>query len=273
MKKLLSVLFVAALVLTGCGSSGDDKEDKTIVVGATSAPHAEILEAIKDEVEKEGYTLEIKVFDDYPMLNPALNNDELDANYFQHTPYLEGWNKDNDGTLLAIQKVHFEPLGIYSDSTTEKNLDFTVADVKEGAKIVFPDDETNGGRALQLLASKGIITLKEGVGLKATESDVIENPKNVELIPMAADGIPASLSSVDYAVINGNYALANEITSKFIVGEGIDTEACDEFANVIAVKKENKDSEKIKVLIKAITSAKAKEFIENTYENTVVPTF
>lgn len=275
MKKLLSVLFVCALVLTGltgCGSE-ESKEDKVIRIGATAAPHADILESIKEEVEKEGYTLEIKVFDDYPLINGAVANGELDANFFQHTPYLEGWNKDNDGDLVSAGKIHFEPLCIYSDATTAPNPDFTVADIKEGAKIAFPDDETNGGRALQLLAAKGVIKLKDGVGFKATEKDVLENPKNVELIPMKADGIPAALSSVDYAIINGNYALANKITDKAIVGEDVNSEACDIYANVVAVKEENKDSDKTKVLMKAITSATAKEFIEKTYSGTVLAAF
>lgn len=276
MKKLLSVLFVSALLLSGCGGNDkpkEDSEDKVITVGATEAPHAEILRVIEEDLKEDGYTLKVKVFDNYVLLNGAVDDGELDANYFQHEPYLLQENKDQNRDLVSVGKIHFEPLGIYNIDTEKQNPDFSIADVKEGARIAFPDDSTNGGRALQLLAARGIITLKEGVGLEATENDVVENPKNVELLPIQADGIPGALADVDYAVINGNYALANKITKHYIVGESLDSEAFKSFANILAVKKENKDSDKVQALYKALTSDKVKEYINDTYENTVVPAF
>lgn len=274
MKKLFSLLLAVALLagVTACGSSSNE-DDKKIIVGASSSPHAEILEACKDQLKKAGYELEIKEFDDYVVPNDSLESGELDANYFQHLPYLKQFNEDKGTHLTSVAAIHFEPLGIYSNEATSKNDEFGVNDVKEGAKIAVPDDATNEARALQLLAAHGVITLKEGVGLKATKTDITENPKNVEIVEIEAANIPASLSDLDFAVINGNYALSGKVTENVITTESKDSEGAKEFANVLAVKKGNEKTKKTKALIKALTSKETKAFIEEKFGDLVIPVF
>lgn len=280
MKKLITVISVCSLLLVGCGSKDEEtskEADKTIVIGASAVPHAEILESVKEDLAKEGYTLEVKVYDDYVQPNIAVDEGEIDANYFQHEPYLEGFNKDNGTDVVSIAKIHFEPIGLYSEDTKEPNPDFSVADVKDGAVIAVPDDPTNEARALQLLADRGVISVKEGVGLEATKADIIDNPKNVEIREVKADGVAATLPDVDYAIINGNYALTNDLADKLIASENTENEAIkdyvNEYANILAVKKGNEDSPKIKALVKALTSEKTKKFIEDTYGDLVIAVF
>ncbi len=273
MKKLLSLVVVAGLFLglSACGSSESD--DKNIVVGASSSPHAVILNYAKAQVEEAGYTLEVVEYDDYPIQNIELDDGQLDANFFQHQPYLTQFNEDQNTDLISAGAIHFEPLGIYSKDATQKNQAFALADVKEGARFAVPDDPANGARALQLLADHGIITLKEGAGLKATKIDVVENPKNVEIVELDAASIPVLLSDFDYAVVNGNYALSGKITDKVIATEDKDSKAAKQFANIIAVRNGDEDSEKIKVLLKALQSDKTRKFIEKEFGDLVVPTF
>lgn len=277
MKKLIAVLSVCGLLLAGCGSNDSASDDKTIVVGASAVPHAEILESIKDDLKEQGYTLEIKVYDDYIQPNLAVDNGEIDANYFQHEPYLLQFNEDNGTEVVSVAKIHFEPIGLYSEGTTKPNPNFSVADVKEGAIIVVPDDPTNEARALQLLAEHGVITIKDGVGLEATKADIVENPKNVEIREVKAEGVAAMLPDVDYAVINGNYVLTNDLEDKLIVAENTENETIkdyvNEYANIIAVKEGHEDDEKIQALIKAITSEKTKQFIKDTYGDLVIAVF
>lgn len=272
MKKLLAIFLISTLVLTGC-SSVKQETKKTIKVAATSSPAAEILEAAKKDVEKAGYTLEIIEFDDFVTPNTSLSNDEVDANLFQHQPFLAQYNEDNDENIKAVGSVHFIPIGIYSNDTTKPNANFSVNDVAKGAIIAVPDDPTNEARALQLLAEKGIITLKEDVGLKATINDIIDNPKNVIINEIKAENIPSVLADVDYAIINGNYALSSKISDKAIVLESADSEAAKRNAVVLATKAKNVNDDKIKVLIKALQSNTVKEYIENTYNNLVIPVF
>ncbi|MDF9825009.1 D-methionine transport system substrate-binding protein [Breznakia sp. PF5-3] len=275
MKKLLGV-FIALGLLVGCGgNSGDEAKEEleTITIGASASPHAEILESIEEDLKKEGYELDIQVFDDYVQPNLAVDEGEIDANFFQHTPYLEGFNEDNGTEVEAVAKIHFEPIGIYSNDTTEKNEDFSVDDVKDGAVISVPDDPTNEARALQLLAAKGIIEVKKDAGLSATKTDITKNPKNVEILEVKAEGVAATLPDVDYAIINGNYALTNEVDGNLIVSEDKGSEAAQTYANVIAVKKGHGDDKKIKALIKVLTNAKTKKYIEKTYGDLVVAVF
>ncbi|MDQ0361939.1 MetQ/NlpA family ABC transporter substrate-binding protein [Breznakia pachnodae] len=280
MKKLFSLVLVCGLVLTGCGSSddetakdNDEKELEVIKVAASEVPHAEILNSLKDQLEEEGYKIEVTVFDDYILPNTTVDEGEYDANFFQHITYLNEFNASNGTDLTDVADIHFEPLGIYSNDTTEKNDDFSIDDVKEGAVIAVPDDATNEARALQLLAAKGIIELKEDAGINATTADITSNPKNIEIKEIVASGIPTALPDVDYAVINGNYALTFEVTDKVITTEATDSDMAEAYKNVLVVKVGNEDSDKTKALVKALTSKETKEFIEETYKGTVVPVF
>lgn len=272
MKKLLTILFITLFTFTGCNQA-DGNDDKVIKVAATSSPAAEILEAAKEDVEKEGYTLEIIEFDDFITPNTSLSNDEVDANLFQHQPFLAQYNKDNDAILQAVGSVHFIPIGLYSNDTSEPNANFSIKDINENAQIAVPDDPTNEARALQLLASIGIIKLKENTGLNVTITDIIENPKNVSIVEIKAENIPSVLEDVDYAVVNGNYALSSKISEKAIILESADSDAAKRNAVVLASKQDNVNSEKSKVLIKALQSDNVKNFINDTYNNLVIPVF
>lgn len=267
MKKLLSSLCLC-LVLAGC--SGGESEDNVIRVGASTTPHAEILNAVKDQIEDAGYELVVQEFDDYVMPNTALEDGSLDANYFQHNPYLENFNAEHGTNLVAALAVHFEPLGVYAGGDNEVNADFSLDDIEEGDKIGVPNDGTNEARALQLLEAHGIITLREGAGLEATKLDIVENPKNVEIVELEARMIPSTLPDLAYGVINGNYALNANIMDQLCVSESKDSEAAQTFANVLAVRAGEEDSEKTQVLIDALSSQEAKDFIEETYNGIVV---
>lgn len=273
MKKILSLAIIGCLFLgiSACGS--EEENDKKIVVGASTSPHAMILNFTKDQLEKEGYTLEVIEYDDYVMPNTSLDNGELDANYFQHYPYLKQFNKDHDMELENAGFIHFEPLGIYSYDTTERKEDFNINDIKEGATIAVPDDPSNAARALLLLADAKIITLKDGVEYNAKKADIIVNSKNVVITEVDSASIPVLLQDYDYAVINGNYALSGKVTDKVIRTEAKDSKVANDHANVIAVQKGKKDSEKIKALLKALTSDETKKFIEKEFKNIVYPVF
>lgn len=257
------------LGLVGCSSSSGG-EDKTLKIGASVTPHAEILENIKPDLEEMGYDVEIVEFSDYNKPNIALRDGELDCNYFQHNPYLVDWvanNCDEEDDLVSAASIHFEPLGIYSSKHDSVN------DIPDGAQIAVPNDTTNEARALQLLQAQGIITLADGKGLEATKADIVENPHNVEIVELAAEVVPTKLAEVDYAVANGNNALNAKITDNLLVTESTDSEAAKTYANIIAVRKEDKDSQKIKDLIKVLETDKTKEFIDETYNGVVVAVF
>lgn len=272
MKKLLTILFIVLFTLSGCNKASDN-EDKVIKVAATSSPAAEILEAAREDVEKEGYTLEIIEFDDFITPNTSLSNDEVDANLFQHQPFLAQYNEDNNESLQAVGSVHFIPIGLYSNNTTEPNANFSIEDINENAEIAVPDDPTNEARALELLASIGIIELKQDAGLNATISDIVGNPKNVSIVEIKAENIPSVLEDVDYAVVNGNYALSSKISEKAIILESADSDAAKRNAVVLATKQDNVNSDKSKILINALQSDKVKKYINDTYNNLVIPVF
>lgn len=272
MKKLLTILFIALFTLSGCNQASDNN-DKVIKVAATSSPAAEILEAAREDVEKEGYTLEIIEFDDFITPNTSLSNDEVDANLFQHQPFLAQYNEDNNESLQAVGSVHFIPIGLYSNNTTEPNANFSIEDINENAEIAVPDDPTNEARALELLASIGIIELKQDAGLNATIADIVKNPKNVSIVEIKAENIPSFLEDVDYAVVNGNYALSSKISEKAIILESADSDAAKRNAVVLATKQDNVNSDKSKILINALQSDKVKNYINDTYNNLVIPVF
>lgn len=258
---------VLAVGLTACGGKENKADDKTITVAASPTPHAEILEAAKDLLKEKGYTLEIKEFDDYPQQNVVVDEGEFDANYFQHQPYLDNFNEEKGSDLVSAAKIHYEPLGIYPGAS--ENLE----NIKDGAKIAVPNDATNEARALLLLEENGIITLKEDAGLNATKKDVEKNPHNIEIVELDAAQIARVVEELDFVVLNGNYALdaGFNVQTDAIAKEEADSEAAQTYANIIAVKKENKDSEKIKVLVEVLQSEEIGKFITDTYEGAVVP--
>lgn len=239
----------------------------TIVVGASPAPHAEILEAVKPVLAEQGITLEIKEFTDYVIPNMALEEGDLDANYFQHLPYLENFNTENNTKLSSAVAVHFEPLGVYPGKTA------SIEALADGAIIAVPSDPTNEARALQTLQTLGLIKLKDGVGLNATPLDIVENPKNITFKEIEAAQLPRTLPDVDLAVINGNYALDGGVADTMLASEDPKSEAAQKFANILAVRTGDESRPEIQALVKALTSETAKKFINDTYTGTVLPVF
>ena len=272
MKRLvcLSLILVLALSLAACGGGDAETAERTkLVVGVTPVPHAEILEVVKGVLAEQDIDLEIKEFTDYVQPNLALDNGDLDANYFQHQPYLDSFNEEYELDLTYTVGVHFEPLGLYS--RTISSLD----EIQDGARIAVPNDTTNEARALLLLQDNGLFTLKEGVGLEATKLDIVDNPKNIEVVELEAAQIPVSLDDVDAAVINGNFAIdaGLNVEKDALVSEAKDSLAADTFANILAVRKGDESRPEIEALSEALTSPEVKEFIEQEYEGAVVPVF
>lgn len=279
MKKTLSILFTVTLAFTllvGCGSSSSENteseettssEPKKIVVGATPAPHAEILTAAKEILQEKGYELEIKEFTDYVQPNLSLESGELDANFFQHTPYLDDFNAEQNTNIVSLASIHYEPLGVYPGKT--KSLD----DLQDGAQVAVPNDTTNEARALLLLEAQGLIKLDPNAGFKATKKDIVENPKNLQFIEIEAAQLVRSLEDVDIAVINGNYAIQgglNVMTDTLAIEEK-DSDAATTYANILAIRKGDENREDLKALAEALHSDDVKKFIEETYEGSVVP--
>ena len=230
-------------------------EGTVLKVGATPAPHAEILEVVKGLLAEQGITLEIVEFNDYIQPNLAVENGELDANYFQHVPYMNEFNVSDSTHLVSAADVHYEPFGLYAGKTA------SIADLADGAQIAVPNDTTNEARALLLLEQEGLITLKEGAGITATKADIAENPKNLDIVELEANQLPVRLADVDMAVINA------------VAIEAADGEAATAYVNVLAVKEGNEDSPAIQALAAALTSQEVKDFIDETYAGAVVPVF
>ena len=272
-KKVLSLLAgltVAALALTGCGGGNAGNSSgsaaKTLKVGATAVPHAEILEAVKPVLEKDGVKLEIVEFNDYVQPNLALNDKELDANFFQHKPYLDNFMEEHkDVKLASAFGVHIEPMGIYSKKVKD------LKELKDGAAIAIPNDPTNGGRALLLLEKAGLLKLKAGVGEKATVQDVAENPKNFKFQEVEAAQVPRTLEDVDAAIINSNFAMQVNLnpTKDTLFME----DSTSPYVNIVAVRAGDENRPEIQALIKALKSDEVKKFIEDKYKGAVVPAF
>lgn len=273
---ILSLSIVGGL-LAGCGNNDaagkkadtdSAQELEVIKVGASITPHAEILRSVSDELEKQGYKLEVVEYNDYIIPNTALESGELDANYIQHLPYLEDFNKENGTDIVSVADIHYEPFGIYAGKSD------SLENLKEGAVIAVPNDTTNEARALLLLQDQGLIKLKENAGLTATVKDIADNPKNFEIKELEAAQVPKALQDVDVAAINTNYALeANLKLSDALASEGADSLAAKTYANIIAVKEGNENTEKIKALIDTVKSEQVKKFIEDKYDGAVVPIF
>lgn len=266
MKKLVSLILTAAIALgiTACGSKSDDK---TVTVAATSAPHAEVLEQCKPLLKEKGYDLVIKVVDDYITPNTATEDGEVDANYFQHINYLNNFNAENGTHLVNVANVHYEPFGVYSSKVK------SLSELKDGDSIAVPNDPTNEARALLLLAENGVIKLTEGVGIKATKKDIIENPKNIKINEMEAALLPSVLDEVTCAVINGNYAIAAglKIADAIAVENSESVAIKQEYVNILVVKEGNEDLPKIKALKEVLTSDEIAKYITDNYDGAVVP--
>ena len=267
MKRRISVLALALLLLlslTACGG----KKGGSIKVGASPAPHAEILEVAQKILEKDGYTLEIVEFDDYITPNTSLEDGSLDANYFQHITYMNDFNTEYGTHMVSAAGIHYEPFGLYAGKTA------SLSELADGAQIAVPNDGTNEARALMLLEAQGLIKLREGAGLSATKDDVAENPHNYKIEELEAKLLTNTLQDVDIAIINGNYALdAGLKVSDAVAVEAADGAAAEAYVNVLAVKEGNESSDGIKALVKALQSEEVKTFIEESYDGAVVPLF
>ena len=301
-KVLASVLagVLAVGVLTGCGSSkteenaaaseateettddaaaeatdaADDSADAaatetkgTITVAASATPHAEILAAAKPILAEQGWDLEVTEFDDYVLPNEVVESGEMDANYFQHVPYLDSFNEEKGTHLVEVGKIHYEPFGIYPG--TKASLD----EIADGDTIAVPNDTTNEARALLLLQDNGIITLKDGAGLTATVNDIAENPHNVKIEELAAESVARVADEVAYVVLNGNYALQAgfSVSKDSLAYEKSDSEAAKTYVNVVVVKEGNEDNEGVKALVDVLKSDEIKNFINEKYDGAVIP--
>ena len=260
MKKLLTALATAAALTSAAAQAAD-----SISVAATAVPHAEILEFVKPALAKEGVELKIKVFTDYVQPNVQVAEGRLDANFFQHQPYLDEFNSTRGTQLVSIAGVHVEPFGAYSSKIK------SLAELSEGAQVVIPNDATNGGRALLLLQKAGVIKLKADAGITATVKDIAENPKNIKVRELEAATLPRVLGQVDLALINTNYALEADLnpTKDALVIEGSDSP----YVNILVVQAEQKDNAALQKLAKSLNSAEVKKFIEDKYKGAVVPAF
>ncbi|MDD6636574.1 MAG: MetQ/NlpA family ABC transporter substrate-binding protein [Coriobacteriaceae bacterium] len=264
-----AVLAVGCFGLTACGASQEASsgDDKVITVGATPTPHAEVLEnAVAPILEEQGYDLQVTVFEDYVQPNTAVESGELDANYFQHINYLDAFNEENGTNLVNAGYVHYEPFGLYAGKSSD------LENIADGAKIAVPNDTTNEARALLLLQQEGLITLADGAGVTATTKDIVDNPKNLEIVELEAAQVSHSLQDVDFGIINGNYALeAGLSVADALAVESAEGVAAEQYGNIIAVADGNQDSEKIKALVAACQSDEVAKYIEDTYNGAVVP--
>ncbi|SEC90042.1 MetQ/NlpA family ABC transporter substrate-binding protein [Pseudomonas anguilliseptica] len=256
MKKLIAA--VAALAAFSV-------QAESLSVAATAVPHAEILEFVKPTLAKEGVELNIKVFTDYVQPNVQVAEQRLDANFFQHQPYLDEFNKSRGTELVSVAGVHVEPFGAYSSKHKSLN------ELPQGANVVIPNDATNGGRALLLLQKAGVITLKPEAGILATPKDIVENPKAIKVRELEAATLPRVLTQVDLALINTNYALEAKLnpTKDALAIEGSDSP----YVNILVARADNKDNAALQKLAKALNSAEVKAFIAEKYQGAVVPAF
>ena len=295
MKKLISATLAASLALSlaACGSSAstdsvaasseaassestaassaaaESTAETSELAGTTPTPHAEILNVAKEVLAEQGIDLEVVEFSDYVQPNLVTESGEVDANYFQHTPYLDSFNEENGTHLVSVGAVHYEPFGIYPGKSDD------LASIADGATIAVPNDTTNEARALQLLAAQGLITVRDGAGLTATINDITENPHNLQIKEIEAAQLPRTVQDVDFAVINGNYAMEAgfSVGKDALATEDASSEAAQTYANVLVVKEGNENAPAIQALYAALTSDKVKDYINSTYDGAVVPIF
>ena len=268
--KIITVSLAAALAIGAITANGvlvsADAEKGTIKVAASATPHAEILEEAKPILEKEGYDLEVTVFDDYVQPNEVVESGDFDANYFQHIPYLNSFNEEKGTHLVNAGGIHYEPFGIYPG--TKKSLD----EIADGDEIAVPNDTTNEARALLLLQDNGLIKLKDGAGLTATVNDIAENPHNIKIVELEAAQVARVTGETAFVVLNGNYALqaGYSVKKDALAYEASDSEAAKTYVNIIAVKEGNEDSDAIKALVKVLKSDDIKKFIDEKYDGAVI---
>lgn len=276
-KKLISVVLITTLiagVLTGCGSGKESNSSQeatqtsetTLKVGASLTPHTEILEKAKPILAKEGVNLEIVKIEDTVTPNTGLVEKSLDANFFQHQPYLDDFNKENKTDLVSAGAVHYEPFGIYAGKVKDLSA------LPEGATVAVPNNVTNEARALLLLQQEGLLKLKDGVDIKATINDIVENTKNIKFKEIAPEQLVRSLPDVDVAVINGNYAIEGGLkVSDALAVESDQGVAAQTYANIVVVRSEDKDKPELKALVEVLESDEIQKYIKDTYNGAVVP--
>ena len=284
MKKLVSLLLTGTLalgLLAGCGSNGggaaatptpatggDPAQAVTLKIGASPAPHEEILQVVKEILAGQGITLEIVEFTDYIQPNEAVESGDIDANYFQHITYMNNFNAEQGTHLASVAEIHYEPMGIYAGRVA------SLTDLPDGAEIGVPNDPTNGGRALLLLQEQGLITLPEDAGLEPTVLDIVDNPHNFKITEMEAAQLPRSLDSLDMAVVNGNYAIqAGLKMSDALAIESAEGTAGTAYVNVLTVKEGRENETAIQALAEAMKSQQVKDYITETYGGAVVAVF
>lgn len=285
-KKVLLVALVLALAVSVFGCTKNEQKDEPapseqtppeetpsenkeltkITVAASPVPHAEILAQIKSDLADKGYELDVVEFSDYVQPNMVVEAGDIDANFFQHKPYLDNFNEEKKTNIVSVAAVHYEPLGIYPGKSSD------LANIPNGAAIAVPNDTTNEARALLLLEANGIIRIREGAGLTATKKDIVENPHNVDIIELEAAQVPRVVAETDFVVLNGNYALEAgfNVESDALAKEEQDSEAATTYANILCVKKGNEETEKTKALIEALKSDKVKKFIAETYKGAAI---
>ena len=265
--------------LTACGTSGDTSAaggssaeggSQTLTVAASPSPHAEILnDFAADKLAEQGIALEVKEYTDYILPNQDVSAGEIDCNYFQHINYLNNYNEENGTDLVNVGKIHFEPMGVFAGKSDD------LANIADGATISVPNDATNEGRALLLLQEHGVITLSESAGITATPNDIVDNPHNVEILEQEAAMLPSTLADVDFAVINGNYAIDAGLTlADAVAQESADSDVIkNEYANVIVTRPELEDDERIKALVDVLTTDEFKEYLADTFGDSVQAAF
>ena len=275
MKKILSLLLATALFLVACGNKNENKESTSsqsgaaktekLIVGATPIPHAELLNLVKDDLKKEGIELEVVEFNDYVQPNKALADKSIDANFFQHVPYMEDFGKKNHIDMVAVGNIHLEPMALYSKKIKNVN------ELKNGDTLIIPNDPTNGGRALILLDKAGIIKLKDNQNVDATLKDIVSNPKNIKFEELSAEQLPPRLPEVAASIVNSSFALNAGLSYK---KDGLLKEDKDSpYANVLATLKGNENDPRIQKLLKALQSEKVKKYMEEKYKDVIVPVF
>ncbi len=280
MKKILTLILALTMAVGLCACGGGDApteepaaeepaETVTLKVAASPTPHAEILAQVVDVLAEQGIDLQITEYGDYVIPNTAVEEGDEDANFFQHTPYLEQFNEENGTHLVSVAKIHYEPMGIYAGKTA------SLEELPDGAVIAVPNDVTNEARALLLLEAQGLIEVDDEAGLNATPNDITSNPKNLQFKELEAAMLPQTIEEVDLSIINSNYALQGGLNpaEDALASESSDSVAADTYANIIVVKEGSENNEAILALVEALQSDAVREYINNTYSGSVVPMF